>query len=108
MESFEIVTEDNFPQEILKSDLPVMAEFGATWCAPCKRLEPELLQLAKQWTGKVRLAKLDVDQAVNLVMQYQIMTVPTLLLFVKGQAVQRLTGFQPRQRIIEKFGEYIP
>jgi len=108
MESFEIVTEDNFPQEVLKSDLPVMAEFGAPWCAPCKRLEPELIQLAKQWTGKVRLAKLDVDQSVNLVMQYQIMTVPTLLLFVKGQAVQRLTGFQPRQRIIEKFGEYIP
>ena len=108
MESFEIVTEDSFPKEILNSDLPVMAEFGAPWCAPCKRLEPELLELAKQWAGKVRLAKLDVDQSVNLVMQYQIMTVPTLLLFVKGQAVQRLTGFQPRQRIIEKFAQYIP
>jgi len=107
METFEIVGEDNFTQEVLQSDLPVMAEFGAPWCAPCKRLEPELLQLAKQWTGKVRLAKLDVDQAVNLVMQYQIMTVPTLLLFVKGEAVQRLTGFQPRQRIIEKFGGYV-
>ena len=107
MDSFEIVTEANFPQEVLKSELPVMAEFGAPWCAPCKRLEPELLQLAKQWNGKVRLAKLDVDQSANLVMQYQIMTVPTLILFVKGQPVQKLTGLQPRQRILEKFSPYI-
>lgn len=107
MSDFLAVNPENFQREVLESKLPVLLEFGAVWCAPCKRMEPILLQLGKEWTGKVRLAKLDVDESADLTMQFQIMSVPTLVLFVNGQAKQRLTGLQQRDRLVEKFGPYL-
>jgi thioredoxin 1 len=107
MGQFLNITEENFEQEIVKSKLPVLLEFGADWCAPCKRMEPLLSQLGDQWTGKVRLAKVDVDQSASITMQYQVMSVPTIILFVNGQPVERLTGLQPRERLLEKFEHHL-
>lgn len=107
MSEFVSINEQNFQHEVLESDLPVLLEFGAVWCAPCKRLEPILLQLGKEWAGKVRIAKLDVDESVDLTMQFQIMSVPTLLLFVNGRAHERITGLQQRDRLVEKFGPHL-
>jgi thioredoxin 1 len=107
MDAFIHVNEADFDKEILKSELPVVVEFGAVWCQPCKQLEPVLAKLGQEWAGKTRIAKVDVDEAVNLTMQMQIMGVPTVILFVKGKAVARFSGFQPRERIIEKLGPYL-
>jgi thioredoxin 1 len=107
MDEFFHITDANFEQEVLKSSGPVLMEFGATWCVPCKQLEPELIKLGGEWGGKVRLAKADVDESPDLAMKFGVMGVPTIILFVGGQAKQRLTGYQPRQRILEKMGPYL-
>ena len=101
------VDESNFDQEVMKSAIPVLLEFGATWCAPCRQLEPELQKLETEWTGRIRLAKIDVDENPNLTVKFGVMGVPTVILFVNGEAKQRLTGYQPRQRIIEKMGSFL-
>lgn len=107
MGEFLHIDEANFDQEVLKAEKPVLLEFGASWCAPCKQLEPELLRLGSEWADKVRLAKLDVDESSNLTMKFGVMSVPTVILFVNGEAKQRLTGFQSRQRIAEKMGVFL-
>ena len=101
------LTEAAFDAEVLKSTLPVMVDFTATWCGPCKMLEPVIKQLSQDWDGKVKVVKLDVDDNSNLAVQYGVMGVPTLILFVKGNPVQRLSGYQPKDRIISKFASYI-
>ncbi len=107
MASFININDASFKQEVLNSAVPVIVEFGAEWCGPCRQMEPVLEQLAAEWDGKVRLAKLDVDESVNIVLQFQVMSVPTLILFVNGEACQRVSGKQPRDRLVEKFSPYI-
>jgi len=108
MTSFIGIEEKDFVDTVLGSDLPVIVEFGAEWCVPCKRIEPILTDLVeKEWAGRVKLVKLDVDECVNLTMQYQVMGVPTIFLFVKGEGIERLTGAQSRKRFIEKFSAHI-
>ncbi|MCJ7703887.1 MAG: thioredoxin domain-containing protein, partial [Anaerolineales bacterium] len=77
-------------------------------CGPCKMLEPVVIELAAEWEGKAKVVKLDVDHNANLAMQYQVMGVPTLMLFVDGEPKERLTGYQPKKRIIKKFSAYLP
>jgi len=101
------VDESVFEAEVLKSTLPVIVDFTAIWCGPCKMLEPVVVQLAQDWSGKVKFVKLDIDDNSELVVKYGVMGVPTLILFVDGRPVQRLSGYQPKDRIIAKFGSYI-
>jgi thioredoxin 1 len=101
------LSESAFETEVLKSTLPVMVDFTASWCGPCKMLEPVVKQLSEEWNGRVKVVKLDVDDNSNIAMQYGVMGVPTLILFVKGNPVQRLSGYQPKDRIISKFSSYI-
>jgi thioredoxin 1 len=97
----------DFPKDVLESDLPVLVDFTAAWCGPCKMLEPVVKQLAQDWDGRVKVVKLDIDENQDLTMQYQVMGVPTLILFVKGQPVQRVSGYQPKDRLLAKFRDYI-
>jgi len=101
------LTEAVFETEVLKSTIPVMVDFTAVWCGPCKLLDPVVTQLSQDWNGKVKIVKLDVDENSNIAMQYGVMGVPTLILFVNGSPVQRLSGYQPKDRIVSKFGSYI-
>jgi|SRR4030043_792792 thioredoxin 1 len=101
------LTEAVFDTEVLKSTLPVIVDFTAIWCGPCKMLDPVVTQLSQDWGGKVKIVKLDVDDNSNLAMKYGVMGVPTLILFVNGNPVQRLSGYQPKERIVSKFGSYI-
>ncbi len=103
MTDIDHVGEANFQNEVLNAASPVLVEFTAVWCGPCKMLDPIVKQLAQEWTGKVKVVKLDVDDNSDLAMEYQVMGVPTLMLFVKGQPVQRITGYQPKDRILAKF-----
>lgn len=107
MSSFVTINDTSFDHEVLRSNVPVLVEFGAVWCGPCRQLEPVLEQLATEWNGKVRLAKIDVDESVNTAMQFQVMSLPTLILFVNGEARQRLSGKQPRDKLVEKFAPFI-
>lgn len=101
------LTEAAFETEVLKSSVPVMVDFTAVWCGPCKMLEPVVDQLSQEWGDKVKVVKLDVDDNSSLAMQYGVMGVPTLILFVDGKPVQRISGYQPKDRILSKFGSYI-
>jgi len=101
------LTEGEFEIEVLKSALPVMVDFTAIWCGPCKMLDPVVKQLSEDWNGKVKFVKLDVDDNTNLAVQYGVMGVPTLILFINGNPVQRLSGYQPKDRIVSKFSSYI-
>lgn len=107
METFLHVNETNFDKEVLQSALPVVLEFGATWCQPCKQLEPVLARLGQDWAGKARMVKVDVDESVNLTMKFQVMGVPTVIVFTGGKPVARFSGFLPREKVLEKIGSFI-
>jgi len=101
------VSASDFTSEVISADLPVLVDFTAVWCGPCKMLEPIIEQLAQEWDGKVKIVKLDVDENAELAMQYQIMGVPTLMLFINGQPLERMTGYQPKQRIVAKISPHL-
>ncbi len=101
------LTEAAFKTEVLKSSLPVLVDFTAIWCGPCKMLDPVVTQLSEEWGGKVKVVKLNVDDNANLAVQYGVLGVPTLILFVNGQPVQRLSGYQSKDRIVSKFSSFI-
>jgi thioredoxin 1 len=107
MPELDHVGESNFRSEVLESKSPVLVDFTAVWCSPCKMLEPVVKQLAADWQNKVKVVKLDVDDNANLAMEYQVMGVPTLMLFKDGKAVQRVTGFQPKERLVSKFSPHL-
>ena len=101
------VTEEDFQEEVVGSSMPVLVDFTATWCQPCKMIDPIVKQLAEEWDGKVKVVKLDADQNPNIVMQYGVMGIPTLMLFKGGQIKERLTGFQPKDKLAAKVTPHV-
>jgi thioredoxin 1 len=101
------VLEETFQKQVLDSALPVLVDFTATWCGPCKMLEPVVRQLAIDLSGKLEVVKLDIDSNQNLTMQFQVMGVPTLILFKGGKPVERMTGYQPKDRILKKLAPHL-
>jgi thioredoxin 1 len=100
-------SEATFSSEVLESDLPVLVDFTAVWCGPCKMLDPLVKQLAEEWSAKVKVVKLDVDDNPQLTMNYNVMGVPTLILFKGGVPVERLSGYQPKDKLVKKFSPHI-
>jgi thioredoxin 1 len=107
MSEFVIINEENFEQEILHSPIPVILEFGGTWCQPCKVLEPILLQLESEWQSTIKLAKLDVEDCPNLTQKYQVMSLPTTILFVDGKQAEILIGLKSKDKIRKLFEPYV-
>jgi len=97
------VDEGNFQTEVLNSSEPVLVDFSAVWCQPCKMLDPVVKQLAGEWDGKVKVVKIDADENPNLVMQYHVMGIPTLLFIKGGEVKERVTGFLPKDKLTAKF-----
>jgi thioredoxin 1 len=97
-----------FKREVLLNPLPVLVEYSAVWCAPCKMLDPIIDQIAGEWADKIKVIKIDVDYKPDIAMQYQVMSVPTLMLFVNGEIRERLTGYQPKDRIVNKLKPHLP
>ena len=100
------VTEDTFQNEVIDSSEPVLVDFSAVWCGPCKMLDPIVKQLAGEWDGKVKVVKIDADENPNIVMKYQVMGIPTLLFFKGGEIKERITGYQPKDKLITKFSPH--
>jgi len=96
------LTDDNFEQEVLKSDLPVLVDFWATWCGPCRMVGPIVDELAKEYAGKLKVGKLNVDNNGKTSIKYGIMSIPSLLFFKKGQVVDQMVGAAPKGSFVEK------
>ena len=93
------VTDGNFEDEIIKSDIPSMVDFWAAWCGPCKMVGPVVEELAAQYEGKIKIGKMDVDTNRQTPAKFGIRNIPTLILFKDGQVVQTITGAHPKDHI---------
>ena len=100
------VTEDTFQEEVVNASEPVLVDFSAVWCGPCKMLDPIVKQLAGEWNGKVKVVKIDADENPNIVMKFQVMSIPTLLFFKDGEIKERITGYQPKNKFVSKFSPH--
>ncbi len=97
------ITKENFESEVLKSDIPVLVDFWATWCGPCQMIAPTIEMLAQEYEGKVKVGKIDVDEEQEIAIKYGVASIPTLVLFENGQEVNRKLGFMPKAEIEEMF-----
>lgn len=101
------LTETTFQNEVLEAEELVLVDFTAVWCAPCKMLDPVVKDLASDWAGKIKVFKLDVDETPGVAINYNIMGVPTLMLFKNGEPVERVTGYAPKERLVKKFSPHL-
>lgn len=101
------ITSENFDAEVANSDVPVLVDFWAEWCMPCKMVAPVLEEISTAYEGKLKVGKLDVDQQGDLAMKFNVQSIPTLLLFKGGEVVGQKIGAAPRAAIEELFREYI-
>lgn len=101
------LTDQNFEQEVLKSNVPVLVDFWAEWCGPCRALAPIVEELAVELQGKMKVAKLDVDAAQDLAGEYNVMSIPTLLIFKNGKPVEQMVGAMPKAQLMTKIKPHL-
>lgn len=101
------LTGNNFKKEILDSDIPALVDFWAPWCGPCNRVAPTVEKIAKEYQGKLKVGKLNVDEAPDVASQYNIMGIPTLMIFKNGKVVEVIVGVEPKEYIEEKINQHM-
>ena len=101
------VTEQNFQKEVLQSAQPVLVDFWAEWCHPCKMIAPVIEEIANESAGKFKVAKVNVDEAQQLAAQYSVMSIPTLFVFKGGQIVDQMVGALPKNQIMAKLQPHV-
>ncbi len=102
-----VVSSQNFESEVVKSDVPVLVDFWASWCAPCKMIAPVVEELAKEYNGKLKVAKLDVDANRDIASSFGIMSIPTLLLFNNGSVADQVVGAVPKNTLVDKISRVL-
>jgi len=95
-------TDSNFESEVIQSEVPVLVDFWAVWCAPCKMIAPIVEELAGELDGKVKIGKVDVDNNPGTAAKYAIRSIPTLMIFKNGEVVDHIVGVQPKKNIVDK------
>ncbi|MBQ7670623.1 MAG: thioredoxin [Clostridia bacterium] len=98
------LTLSNFEEEVLRSDVPVVVDFWATWCGPCRMIAPEVEALAEEYDGKVKVGKVNVDEEEELAVKYRVSSIPTLILFKNGEAVKKSIGYKTKDALVTEFG----
>ena len=101
------VTDGNFSQEVLKSDIPVLVDFWAEWCAPCFMIAPAVEEIANEYEGRLKVCKLNVDEGRNTASNYEIRGIPTLLIFKNGEVVEQIVGVIPKEEIEMKIKPHL-
>ncbi|MCL4540220.1 MAG: thioredoxin [Bacteroidetes bacterium] len=102
-----VVSSQNFESEVMKSNLPVLVDFWAAWCAPCRMIAPIVEELAGEYDGKLKVAKLDVDANREIAMTFGIMSIPTLLIFRNGRVADQLVGAVPKSTLVDKISRVL-
>ena len=96
------LTEENFDNEVIKSQLPVLVDFWAEWCGPCRIISPIVEEIAKEYNGKLKVTKLNVDEAQELAIKYGVMSIPTLMVFKNGKIVDQVVGAMSKDQLVDK------
>lgn len=106
-EDFTSVSDRTFEEEVLTSELPVLVDFWATWCAPCQMVVPSLEYLAQNYKDKIKIRKLNVDENPKITSRYRVMSIPTLLFFKDGELKETIVGALPREKIVEVISKHL-
>jgi thioredoxin 1 len=101
------LTESKFEQEVIKSDIPVLVDFWAQWCGPCRMVAPIIDDLAEEYQGKVKVAKVNVDEQGSLAERFRIMSIPTILIFKDGNVVERVVGVRSKNEFATILDKYV-
>ena len=101
------VSDETFEEEVLQSDIPVLVDFWAAWCGPCRMIAPILEEIAEEKAKSLKVAKINVDENMRVAMQLGISSIPTLILYKNGQPVERIIGAQPKQRLLQQIEKHL-
>lgn len=100
-------TDANFKTDVLESTEPVLVDFWAAWCGPCRMIAPVIDEIADEYAGKLKVGKVNVDENRQVAMNYGVMSIPTLIVFKNGQAAERIVGYQNKQQLAAVLGKYV-
>lgn len=100
------LTTNNFDTEVLNSDIPVLVDFWAPWCGPCKIISPYIEELAKEYKGKIKVGKINIDEASELATKYMVMSIPTIMIFQKGKVMEKRVGAMSKNDLLKLVSSY--
>ena len=106
-EKIETLTDATFDEHVKASDVPVLVDFWAEWCGPCKMISPVLEEIAEEQAGKIQIAKLNIDDNLDVTSRFEVMSIPTLILFKDGEPQVRLIGAKPKGQLLEEISAYL-